>query len=320
MLKRTLSPSSLGSIATCITKAFLSKECGLTTREESAALKAGSAGHAGLEVYFRSEGDKEGAKRRFEEEYGAWATDNVLSDNARSWENTSAVFGAFVDSLELDKLPYTYEPAEVEQHLAAPLGVFEGVEVSLQGFIDLPVRERATGARYIMDHKFTGWLKSDTVEGYKLAAQFKAYAWLWEEVKREAVSGVFVNVVEWGKLPQVRYTAAGKEYKCRTHGVGYSECRLHHYNKQLVPLTLFPEDLLLWKANAEGLVARYAWYVARYGEGNAGEKLDAVQLLPMEGTFGAGCMWCEFKRYCRSGRQRQLAESSFVARELREEV
>ena len=313
----TLSPSSLGSIATCVTKAWLSKACGLTTKEESAALMAGSAGHAGLEVFYASQGDKEGAKLRFEEEYRGWATENVLSDNARGWEHTRDVFGALVDGLELDRLPYTYEPAEVEQHLVAVLGVFEGIEVSLQGYVDLPVREKATGSRYLMDHKFTGWLKSDTLDGYKLAAQFKAYAWLWEEARHETVAGVYVNAVEWSKLPGVRYTKAGSEYKCRTHGVGYSECRLLHANKQLVPLTLFPEDIAVWKANAEGLVARYAWYVARY----AGEEgLDAVQFMPMEGTFGAGCLWCEFKRFCRSGRQKGLGESMFVARESREGV
>ena len=124
---------------------------------------------------------------------------------------------------------------------------------------------------------------------------------------------MFVNAVEWAKLPQVRYKKDGGEYKCRTHGVAYSECRLHHCSRQLVPLTLMPEDLVLWKRNAVGLAARYAWYVREYGERGVG----AVSQMPMEGTFSAGCKWCEFKRFCLSGRRPELVESMLVAREPR---
>ena len=71
-----------------------------------------------------------------------------------------------------------------------------------------------------------------------------------------------------------------------------------------------PEDLVLWKRNAVNLAARYAWYVQTYG----GEANKAVRHMPQEGTFSTGCKWCEFKRFCLSGR---VVESLLVPREPR---
>jgi hypothetical protein len=315
--KIVLSSSSLGAISTCMLKAWLSKQCNLTTPTESAALRVGSAAHSAMAVFLASQGDEDGANLRFEEEYRDWALENVLSDDVRSWDNTRDVFSSFLKVMNVETLPYTYAVDEVEQHIKAPLGVFNDVEVELQGYIDLPTREKATGARYILDHKFTGWLKRDTIEGFKLSAQFKCYAWLWQEVMKEPVEGVYVNACEWARLPQVRYTKAGSEYKCRTHGVGYSECRLHHYNHQLVPFTLFPEDLATWESDARDLAERYTTYVHDLRDE---DPLAVLRRIPCDGTFSDGCRWCDFKRFCAGGRQRHTVETMLVAREERGEV
>lgn len=312
MREITLSHSSLGSVSKCMTQAWLSKVCGLTTREASAPLKAGSAGHEGLAEWYRTQ-DAGKAFVKFGE-YKPWADENVLADDVRSWENASEIFWALVCGLDAEKLPYTWKASEVEQHVEVEWGVVQGVEVRLQGFIDLPVSEKSTGARYLMDHKFTGWLKRDTVEGFKLSAQFKCYAWMWEKAREEMVEGVYVNAVEWSRIPKVQWLKSGKEKKCRKHGVVYSECRLHHANKQLVPMTLMPGDLEVWKENTQELVSRLVYWLREY------EHLDpkeVVSKMPQEGTFSGACGRCEFKRFCASGRQRGLQETMMVPREGR---
>ena len=309
-----LSDSSLGSAAKCSTKVWLSKICGLTTREEAAPLKIGAAAHAGAAEWFRS-GDAEKAYQVFAREYKAWAEDNVLDDDIRAWKHAHEVFWWWLNGLSADELPFTWKPEEVEQHLQVEWGVVNGVKVVLEGYVDLPVAEKVTKARWITDHKFTGWLKRDTIEGFKLSSQFKCYAWLWEQVRGEKVEGVYANVVEWTRLPQVQLLKSGKEKKCRKHGVSYSECRFHHANKQLVPMSLMPGDLELWQENANELIARITGWVREF------EHLDPVEVIqhiPMEGTFSDACKWCEFKRFCMSGRQRHLVNTMLIQRKGRE--
>lgn len=313
MDKLVVSPSLLDSIATCSTKAWLSKQCNLTSPGQSAALTAGGAAHAGLAHWFRTGGDAAGAKAVFESLYKEWSLQNVLSDDVRAWGNASEIFSAFVTSLSIEKFPYTYTPAEVEVHVQVPLLP----DIEIQGYIDLPVRDRAVGGRYILDHKFTGWLKKDTIEGYKLSAQFKAYAWMWQTSFGERVSGAVVNAVEWSKLPVVQSLKSGAEKKCRMHGVPYSECRLRHANRQLVPLTLMPEDLEVWLRNAKWLAARFWRACDTYGKHSP---LDYILQQPMEGTFSGACRWCEFNRFCAGGRQKHTASTLLVPRKEREVV
>ena len=170
-----------------------------------------------------------------------------------------------------------------------------------------------------MDHKFTGWLARDSVEAWRLSAQFKAYAWLWQVTHGEQVSGVFVNAVEWTRIPQVRYTKAGKEYQCRTHKVPISECRSYHAKRQLVPITLMPGDLEVWERDARRLASGFASTWAAFDRAGV-EPVDAVQQMPLEGTFSEVCKWCEFKRFCAAGRQRHLIGTMMVEREERHAV
>ena len=317
--KLTLSASSLENVAKCTTKAWLSKICGLTTREESAPLKIGSAAHFGAAVWFKEQ-DREKAYQAFAGEYQEWAEMNVLDDDIRGWPNSHEVYWAWLCGLDEGSLPFTWEAEQVEQHLQASWGVVNGVDVTLEGYVDLPVRERITGDRWVLDHKFTGWLKRDTIEAWKLSAQFRCYAWLWEQVTGEQVSGLYVNAIEWSRLPKISYNKPKKdgtqtERKCRTHGVPYSECRFYHANKELVPMTLMPGDLTLWQENTQELIGRLTGWIQEFEHL---DPRDVIDRIPMEGTFSGACSWCEFKRFCVSGRQRHLLDTMMVERPGRE--
>lgn len=316
MTKILLSPSSLASVAGCTTKAWLSKRCGLTTREESAALKSGGDAHAAVAHYFRHEGDVEGAKRLFEELYKEWALANVLDDNIRAWRQCRDVMEAWFQANKIEQLPYMFDPAEVECHVEVPLVEVDEAEVWLEGYIDLPVIEKATSSRYVLDHKFTGWLDASSVQEWRLSAQFKAYAWMWEQARGEKVSGVLVDGVEWCKIPEVRLKKNEEEYQCRTHSVPYSECRLYHAKRQLVQITTTPEDTAIWLRNAQSLGRSFAGTWVAFDRASV-DPLDAVQQMPLEGTFNGLCKWCEFKRFCAGGRQRYAIETMMVEREER---
>lgn len=313
----TLSPSSLGSIATCTTQAWLSKRCGLTTREKSAALKVGGCAHQAMAHFLKTRGDVAGAMQLFEQGYKEWALANVLSDNVRAWGNADEVLRAWLDAnRDVERLPYVYDENMVEQHVEVELCRAGEMQVCLQGFIDLPVKERATGAPMLLDHKFTGWLTSDSVSDWRLSAQFKAYAWMWGEARGENVRGVMINAVEWSRLPAVQWLKSGAEKKCRTHNVPYSECRLWHAKKQLVVESVTPEELVVWKRDAVRLAKGFVSIWETFD--NAGvDPRHVVGKMPMEGTFSGACKWCEFKKFCSTGRHPNFLATMMVAREER---
>jgi len=313
-----LSPSSLGQVATCTTQAWLSKRLGLSTREETAALRSGGDAHAAMAHYLRTRGDVAGAMQVFEQAYREWSLENVLTGEPKAWENARTVVESwFQMHSDVEQLPFTYDPADVERKVEVDLCEVDGVQVKLRGYIDLPCRDRTTGARHVLDHKFTGWLTSDTVAGWKLSAQFKAYAWMWEQAAGEQVTGVLVNGVEWSRIPEVQYLKSGQEKKCKTHGVPYSECRTYHARKQIMQLTLMPSDLEIWLADARRLACGFVGIWVAFDRAGVDPR-EAVDRMPQEGTFSGACRWCEYKRFCAAGRQPFLIRSMMVERKERE--
>lgn len=311
-----VSASSLGSIAECTTEAWVSKVCNLTTMERSAALRVGGDAHLALAHFFRTGGDKTGAMQVFEAAYRDWALANVLTGDIRCWPNAKFIVERWLEAhSDLGKLPFTYSPQDVEKKVEADLCEVDGMKVKLVGYVDLPVLDRATGTRQVVDHKFTGWLSTDSVGAWRLSAQFKAYAWAWREMTGEQVTGILVNAVEWSRIPDVQVLKSGAEKKCRTHGVPYSQCREFHAKRQLVPLTIMPQELDVWQFNARRLAEGFVKIIQATGPM---DPMDAAALMPQEGTFSGACRWCEFKRYCMAGKPKHLLETSMVERPKRE--
>ena len=102
----------------------------------------------------------------------------------------------------------------------------------------------------------------------------------------------------------------GSSSKCRTHGVPYAECGLEHAIPRTistyVPIEHTDAQLDAWRTTALELAARYC----RLTQGTT--TLQHVEPVAVQGQFTGACQWCESARYCRSGKDADVAAGLFV--------
>jgi hypothetical protein len=204
MTPTLVSNNSLNCVATCSTKTILRYNFFYTSPEESANLKAGSAAHEALAIYFRGGTTKE-SLRAFRKAYKAWALENIDPADkylARlSYQNVRLILKYWMERTPLDAFPFTVEPEHVEVKFLYPLT--KSGDLVMQGILDAgPVRARQGGAVGVLDHKAQPvWSKVLTPHGWRAFGSLSVGD---EVVGVNGAPTKVVGVFPQGELPTYR--------------------------------------------------------------------------------------------------------------------
>lgn len=290
----------LCDFAKCTVAGIARHGLGLRGRAEKMEAEVGSAFHVALEQHFRGDGVEEvvGTLRRemdvIEERNGGGGEERFR------WENIEKVMRAWIERRPIGSFPFT--PVSFEQTLGAVLS--ERDQVMFHGKIDLRVEDWATKSIVPLDHKTTGRITSYWTKKFQLASQLSGYCWLEDQVGGGSVGRCgtcYVNAIEVSLLPN-----SGK--KCPKHRVPYSECGSDHLVSELLMFSRSPEQMNAWKQDAIGIAKRARVMMQGFGA------VELLKYAPRDGAFTDGCMWCEFRDWCRMG-WNEDAQEAFVVEE-----
>lgn len=287
------SNSSLSTMATCETKAYLKYIAGLYDYEEddeggSNPMKAGKAVHQALEAYLQSKGSQDAALAALDS-YRDHADLLVQPNDRLSYANVHDVVLRWMMLHPLDKLPFNVIQGYTEVEL--------NVEDTALGkpykfIIDWIVEDKVTGELGILDHKTTGRLTPGWRDKWALDAQLTSYVWGASQLLKRPVTTAWVNAIELNLLP-------GSGRRCNTHGMSYRECRLQHCNfAMLGPYPRTPQLIGDWGETARRFAERYAIMEVWHAVGGP----DALITLKQEGMFTGACGFCPFRQFCMAGR------------------
>lgn len=284
-----ISNSSLKSIATCTTLAYLQHVIRLPEKD-TAPLMSGKAGHEALGEYVLT-GDIAKAEAKYEKLYRPWAEAYVEPGDRLSFVNTADILGRWLREHPLARSPFTYDPTWVERKLELE---DSALGIKFTGVLDGLVRDKALGEEGIVDHKFTGRITPQWIEQWQMDSQITGYLWLVSQLVKKPIRKAWINAIEFSKLPD-------SNRKCATHGVLYTECRLLHAKWLLIgPLTRTPQQIYEWGETARGLTIALRTL--------AEWPLEKVNQLPVEGMFTGKCSYCRFRAFCKTGRKPDYAK------------
>jgi len=295
----TVDNTILAATAACSTKAAMRYVLGLVPIEQetdSGPMIAGQAAHAALDGFLRT-GDADKALEEFDAVYVPYlaareAAGNPIPDNDRlAPANVKACLEEWMQTHQT--LPYTVDPQRVEVGFSVPLAL----EVTFVGRMDGLVQTQ--GAWYVLEHKTTGRMDTRWRARFRSSAQITGYVWAATVQEKLPVVGCYVNGIEFAKLP------SDDKRKCRTHGVAYAECGMHHARSDLVVELRSPAQLEQWQQTAVQMAQRFL----RLREVVKGP--EDVRTLPMEGTLTGECVWCPFQTWCMLGRPAEAAKVMF---------
>lgn len=286
----------------CTTRVLLRHKHGYTSRDDSAALRAGSTAHAALATFFDPNDDgasnftKAGwALAVLKREYETWSRANVPPDNRLSYENVSRILAAWFDAHPVDS--FAFRVRHVETGFSFVLTNW----LTICGRIDMDA-EMSDGTTYVIDHKSTGNITPWWLAGFRLDSQFSTYvSGMMEHLGGAKVAGGIVNAIEFSKIPS-------SNTKCRQHGVVYAECGVQHVveRSQMITVDRSPAQLAQWRRDAIKNARKYRDACEMYPE------LSDITRAPMEGTFYGACTNCSFKDFCEAGRPMDLVDSMLV--------
>jgi len=287
--------SRLVATASCSTQALLRYHFGYTSVEEKIAAEAGKGAHKALAAFFKGE-SVEASIEEFSAYYKAMAEENVPSTDRLAWVNVADVMQEFFDTHPIDRFPFEPMVEHIETGVQVPLVD----DIEFFALIDLPVREKNTGALYPVDHKTTGKISSWWAKKFRIGSQMTGYVWAMQQKFGEQSPGAFINAIEFSKLPD-------STKKCKVHKVPYIECRKQHMKSDL--FIVGRDEYMLtsfWLGQAKMLAKRFFALCQAY------PTLEYLQYAPVEGQFNDSCTFCEFKDFCLSGRKPELVEGLYV--------
>ena len=305
--------SILSATAKCSTYAYVRYACGLNTKDESLALRAGSAIHVGFAVWL-SGGKPAEAIRAMSEDYEHAVElylrkverERLSADDRRFQpEWVEAVFSQYLTRYAT-RWPFKVIIADAtEKPISAPFEITipSGKEVTYVARLDAIVRKWESGGKWLMDHKSTKKVSEWWEAKQKTSSQFSGQMWLARTIPLQA-EGVVLNVIE---VPEPHRSVN----KCRDHGVSYQECSIRHAGSTFIYVTRSEAELEAWVFSAKKLIRKYDRLLARAEEmGVAG-----VVGVPMEGRFNEGCTFCSMKEWCRLGRnvRKPAVRATFVS-------
>lgn len=324
--------STLRATASCATQATMRYHLGYRAIEPSVKAQAGTAIHEALAVHFRG-GSPAEVLARFEAAWKPVAATIVDPTRlaAYTWENLDALLRVWVDIHPLDRLPYVVPPTMVEVGAQAMLtrpgwclcghllddkhspdigpcyacACPRPCVVVLRGRLDALAIERATGGWRVVDHKSTGQMTTPWIDAYHDDSQMSAYTWLARQhldQEREPVRGAIINAIEIGVVP-------ASARACRKHGVDYAECGRRHLIEEpdkwcrTFYVDRSDAQLEVWRDDAIRLARRFRELRALVPLDGAPPRVDRVHAVGMQGQWTGKCGFCDFKQWCRNGRQ-----------------
>lgn len=325
--------SILSSVARCSTEAVLRHVHGLTSSEERATLRSGSAAHEALATYLMT-GDADKALATFTTEYMDWAEKNVANDDRLSFANLTRVMSAWFAANPIASLPFKVEVTEIgftypladpascrcacandkpapfadtDEDLAAWEAATAKAAASCScdchlvfcGRIDAIATAEHDRATYIVEHKTTGQISSTWLRGFRMDSQLSGYTWAAQQHLGRPVVGAVLNAIEFSKLPV-------SDRKCKDHGVSHSECYPAHLRSQFAVIQRTPEELARWRKDALHLARRYRDLAQRFGD------LSRLHGVATQGKWNRSCAWCFSNDFCSVGRPVDNIPQMFV--------
>lgn len=293
--------STLKAVARCSTEAMLRYAWGWTTPEDRAALRAGTAFHALAEAHFKGAPAPE-ALAAFDAAYREWADANVPAEDRLAHGNLARIVRQWTETHALPALPFTVAPDLVEIGFAYPLT--EDGSIVFCGRLDGVARYQ--DALYVLEHKTTGKLTPDWIDGYSLDSQLSGYLWAAQQHTGKPVVGAFLNAVEFSKLPGGATAGGRAPRKCPDHGVSHAECGHLHAVSKLVIVQRTPAAIAEWHKTAVYLARKYQDMLARWPTIDlavtTGDGVKRVARVRQQGTFNGSCRFCGFKQWCKLDR------------------
>ena len=307
-----VSNNTLATVAKCSTATVLRYGLMRESANEAPALKAGSAVHTCLEVWWRG-GTRKEALVAFRKEYKQWAEENIDPDDKwkgnYSWENMRKLMGFVLARYPLEVLPFKVDPTMVEVSFAVPLT--KKGDVELIGIMDAAnVRMHRTRKLAGVDHKTTKAINAPWfLPQFRMGSQMTGYLWASREMTPEPVIGIYVNAIQLGKLPYL----SNPERKCAEHGMEVQDCWAEHVNVQLILIERTAEQITSWKRDAIRLAYRYMDLLEDY------PTPDHLPKVPQEGKYNGSCTMCDYQEFCFAGRPVDRLEHMTSPREERAE-
>lgn len=290
-----VSNNTLGAVAKCSTMTVLRYGFMRESAAEAPALKAGSAVHTCLEVWWKG-GTRKEALVALRREYKEWAEENIDPEDkwkgGYSWENIRKLMGFVLARYPLAALPFTVDPNMVEVSFAVPLT--KKGDIELIGIMDAAnVRDRRTKRLYGVDHKTTKAINAPWfLPQFRMGSQMTGYLWAQREMVPEKVVGIYVNAVQLGKLPWL----SNPEHKCSEHKMEVQDCWPEHINVQLILIERTEEQIRAWKRDSIRLAHRYMDLMEDY------PTVDHLPKVPQEGKYNSSCTMCDYQEFCFAGR------------------
>jgi len=277
----------LEDFAKCEAAGIVRHVFGLRGLKEKVAADIGNAYHAALEGHFMGR-EKRSVVEIFEGEY-----DKIIPPGEQPEEerfariNCIKILERFCDTRPVDGFPF--EPVSFEEIKGVPID--ENGDYVFWAKRDMLVREKATGAYAVVDHKTTQRITDWFARRFRLTSQLTGYVWLTSEEMKQAVTTAYVNGIEVAKLPD-------SSRKCTKHSTPgnpkkFIECSAEHANFQLFQYIRKPEQIAKWKQDALIGMKR-----AEFMKGAFGHDLGLVKYAMRNGAFNGNCMFCEFADWC----------------------
>ena len=288
--------STLSSLATCGTQAFMQYALNLRAPVgTNLPAEAGSGIHAAIEAYFKTN-SRIDAFVALEEYYGHIADAYAQPGDRLSYENIEKCLTGWFDKYGPGELPYVVEPGTVEVPFALPLTK----EVVYAGRIDALVRPRGGTGLWLLDTKSTGNPDKKFKAQFKIGSQMSGYYWAAQQLFKEDIEGIYINVVHTGKVP----SSYGK---CKTHSLPYAECGIWHMKHGIEKFYRSPGEIASWLADAKALATEWYEMLAR--------PFPSLDTIDQRGRWiYQACALCDYHEFCQRGRDPVYACNNFEVR------
>ena len=323
--------TTLRSVAECEAQATMRHVLGYTTvGEEAFALECGIATHEVMADYLKGR-PASYCLRKFELLYRGYSEEHGLDSpehpvHRLSWTNTDKILREWFEQHPLANFHFAVNPKLVEVGFELPLSdecvcghseakhkeqggcsyrgrckcVAYRPAFVMWGRLDAVVQSEHDKALYVLDHKTTGRLTPYWTEKFRNDSQMSGYVWAASRTLGMPVTGVYINAIEYSKLPN-------SPRKCPTHGVQYIECGPFHMKSELLIYTRSPEQLEEWRQTAVKLARKYRELLE-----TVPDLSTALTSTRLEGTFTGACGFCPFSKFCQANRPMHYAGSMLV--------
>jgi len=297
MLKLIVSNSMLSSSIDCNTAAVL-RTLGYTAQAEGSSpkLQAGNSAHLLLEAWLQGKPPDE-CLAIFEQSYHTFSDTYIPIVGRGSqlrWENLAKILSVYLSLNSLNAVDF--DVVETERQLSIEVYREANLVIHFTDKMDGKGRMHADGSYASIEHKTGEFIDDDWFSSYDMDGQITGHVFA-GNATGEPVSGVMVNAIQFNKLPEIVWNKNGSVKKCSTHHIGLDLCQLDHakFARRLFIRTA--DDIVQWKK--ELIYGALEYYKALV---DCKMSIEGIHSVPMQGLLHRSCRKCQFKDFCRSGR------------------